>query len=181
MFTPSTGSATRRFHAPRAAWCRPRRTPPTGPPPGPAGGVVGRGLSGGGGRAPSQKTSRPARRISRAALRTRSGARRLLRIAHEADSLNFVNCVFSISTKNSLFPAGPSNGDSVTPRQPVRLRGDKSSNSISTRSWMAGSVMTPRPLSASALPASNCGLISAIILPSVFNNATAGGKIFLGK
>ena len=39
-------------------------------------------------------------------------------------------------------------------------------------------VMTPRPLSASALPASNCGLTSATILPFDFSKAMAGGKIF---
>ena len=42
-----------------------------------------------------------------------------------------------------------------------------------TRSWMAASVMTPLPLSASALPASNCGLMRAMILPPGFNKAAA--------
>ena len=41
--------------------------------------------------------------------------------------------------------------------------------------------MTPRPLSASALPASNCGLTSATILPSGFNKAMAAGKIFCSE
>ena len=39
------------------------------------------------------------------------------RVADEADALNAFEPVFSIRAKNSLFPAGPSNGDSVEPRQ----------------------------------------------------------------
>src|SRR5205085_2291336 len=72
----------------------------------------------------------------------------------------------SSSARNSRLPAGPSKGDSVTPRQASGGRAaTKSSSSRSTRWWTAGSVMTPFPRSASALPASNCGFINATMLP----------------
>ena len=41
--------------------------------------------------------------------------------------------------------------------------------------------MTPAPLSTSALPASNCGLINATILPKGRNKATAGGRILCSE
>src|SRR6185369_2880308 len=95
----------------------------------------------------------------------------------------FCQPVFSISTRNSLFPAGPSSGDSVTPRHVNEGIDDvtNSSKSRKTRACTAGSVITPSPLSASSLPASNCGLTSATILPEGFSKATALGKIFCNE
>src|SRR2546426_1041794 len=46
---------------------------------------------------------------------------------------------------------------------------------------MRASRMTPRPRSASAFPASNCGLTRAAILPPGRTNATSTGRIFFNE
>ena len=89
---------------------------------------------------------RPAR-MSWAAWPTQLAQATLFGVADQPDAFDFVSRIFSINTRNSLLPAGPSSGDSVTPHQ--RRPGcaaTNSCNSRSTRSWIAGSVMTPAPL-----------------------------------
>ena len=64
-------------------------------------------------------------------------------------------------TRNSRLPSVPVIGESVQPSTVHRRSSRAACTSALTRSWMAGSVITPCALATSTLPASNCGFTSS--------------------
>src|SRR6185312_8299192 len=81
-------------------------------------------------------------------------------------------------SKNSRLPSAPSIGESIAPSSaaPGSWARAKARTRSSVAARTAGSRITPRPLSASALPASNCGLTRATRTPPGRRKGQTAGR-----